>query len=108
MQPTLMDCCRYERQNVSELKMPPCVDPHRWFVCASQGGVVLAEAQPLTDGQIQQTLRRELSGRSCSASDADAEHCSPMSLLHNIERQVGGTSWRAHPQCKGCKRRESF
>ncbi|XP_077947490.1 KAT8 regulatory NSL complex subunit 1-like protein isoform X5 [Gasterosteus aculeatus] len=69
-----------------EGRIPALVELHK-HIRSTKGGVVLAEAQPLTDGQIQQTLRRELSGRSCSASDADAEHCSPMSLLHNIERQ---------------------
>lgn len=60
------------------------------FMCVSKGGVVLAESQPLTDRQIQQTLLREMAGLSCTASDADTEHCSPTRLLHNIERQVGG------------------
>ncbi|KAI3356135.1 hypothetical protein L3Q82_017392, partial [Scortum barcoo] len=54
---------------------------------STKGGVVLAESQPLTDRQIQQTLLREMAGLSCTASDADAEPCSPTRLLHNIERQ---------------------
>lgn len=58
------------------------------YVCVFKGGVVLAESQPLTDRQIQQTLLREMAGLSCTASDADTEPCSPTRLLHNIERQV--------------------
>ncbi|KAM4558841.1 KAT8 regulatory NSL complex subunit 1-like protein [Odontesthes bonariensis] len=54
---------------------------------STKGGVVLADSQPLTDRQIQQTLMREMAGLSCTASDADAEPCSPTRLLHNIERQ---------------------
>ncbi|XP_029937565.1 KAT8 regulatory NSL complex subunit 1-like protein isoform X2 [Myripristis murdjan] len=61
---------------------------HR-HIRASKGGVVLAQCQPLTDRQIQQTLLRETAGLSFSvgASDGDAEPSSPMRLLRNIERQ---------------------
>ncbi|XP_039455488.1 KAT8 regulatory NSL complex subunit 1-like protein isoform X2 [Oreochromis aureus] len=52
-----------------------------------KGGVVLADSQPLTDRQIQQTLLKEMAGLSCTASDPDNEPCSPTRLLHNIERQ---------------------
>ena len=51
--------------------------------------MVLAESQPLTDTQIQQTLLREMAGLSCTVLDADSEPYSPMRLLHNIEKQVG-------------------
>ncbi|KAK5598958.1 hypothetical protein CRENBAI_001201 [Crenichthys baileyi] len=54
---------------------------------STKGNVVLAPSQPLTDRQIQQTLMREMAGLSCTASDADAEPCSPTRLLYNIERQ---------------------
>ncbi|XP_060910181.1 KAT8 regulatory NSL complex subunit 1-like protein isoform X1 [Labrus mixtus] len=54
---------------------------------STKGGVVLADAQPMTDRQIQHSLLREMAGLSCTASDADAEPCSPTRLLHNIERQ---------------------
>lgn len=50
--------------------------------------MVLAESQPLTDTQIQQTLLREMAGLSCTAMDTDNEPCSPTRLLYNIERQV--------------------
>ncbi|XP_061648958.1 KAT8 regulatory NSL complex subunit 1-like protein isoform X2 [Phyllopteryx taeniolatus] len=50
-------------------------------------GVVLAESQPPTDRQIQQTLLKEMAGLSCSTLDADMEPCSPNRLLYNIERQ---------------------
>ncbi|XP_037345081.2 KAT8 regulatory NSL complex subunit 1-like protein isoform X2 [Pungitius pungitius] len=69
-----------------EGRIPALVELHK-HIRSAKGGVVLAEAQPLTDGQIQQTLLREMAGLSCSAPDADAEHCSPTRLLHNIERQ---------------------
>lgn len=59
-----------------------------------QGGVVLADSQPLTDTQIQCTLLREMAGLSCTVLDADSEPCSPTRLLHNIERQV---RWRVPP-----------
>ncbi|XP_071314763.1 KAT8 regulatory NSL complex subunit 1-like protein isoform X2 [Trachinotus anak] len=62
------------------------VELHK-HIRSSKGRVVLAESQPLTDRQIQQTLLREMAGLSCTASDADAEPCSPTHLLHNIERQ---------------------
>lgn len=52
-----------------------------------KGRVVLADSQPLTDRQIQQTLLKEMAGLSCTASDPDNEPCSPTRLLHNIERQ---------------------
>ncbi|XP_071398429.1 KAT8 regulatory NSL complex subunit 1-like protein [Centroberyx affinis] len=56
---------------------------------SSKGGVVLAESQPLTDRQIQQTLLRETAGLcyTVGASDADTEPSSPTRLLRNIERQ---------------------
>uniref|UniRef100_A0A3Q3L1D9 KAT8 regulatory NSL complex subunit 1-like protein n=1 Tax=Labrus bergylta TaxID=56723 RepID=A0A3Q3L1D9_9LABR len=54
---------------------------------STKGGVVLADAQPMTDRQIQHSLLREMAGLSCTASDADTEPCSPTRLLHNIERQ---------------------
>lgn len=60
-----------------------------------QGGVVLAEAQPLTDLQIQQTLLTETAGLTLTArqtrdlnSELDTEPSSPTRLLQNIERQV--------------------
>ncbi|XP_033990458.1 LOW QUALITY PROTEIN: KAT8 regulatory NSL complex subunit 1-like protein [Trematomus bernacchii] len=63
------------------------VELHK-HIRSCKGGVVLAESQPLTDRQIQQTLLRELAGLSCTAgSDADNEPCSPTRLLYNIERQ---------------------
>lgn len=65
-------------------------------VCGFQGKVVLAESQPLTDMQIQQTLLREMAGLSCTAADADNEPCSPTRLLYNIERQVAHTRARTH------------
>jgi len=70
-------------------------------VCVSQGGVVLAESQPLTDRQIQQTLLSEMAVLSCTASDADMDPCSPTRLLHNIERQVGGMTGHAHLEYRG-------
>ncbi|XP_041662285.1 KAT8 regulatory NSL complex subunit 1-like protein [Cheilinus undulatus] len=54
---------------------------------SNKGGVVLAEARPMTDRQIQCTMPREKNGLSCTALDADTEPCSPTRLLHNIERQ---------------------
>nr|XP_057938337.1 KAT8 regulatory NSL complex subunit 1-like protein [Doryrhamphus excisus] len=54
---------------------------------SSKGGVVLAESQPPTERQIQQTLLKDMAGLSCTASDADSEPCSPNRLLYNIERQ---------------------
>ncbi|XP_063743050.1 KAT8 regulatory NSL complex subunit 1-like protein isoform X2 [Eleginops maclovinus] len=63
------------------------VELHK-HIRSCKGGVVLAESQPLTDRQIQQTLLRELAGLSRTAgSDADNEPCSPTRLLYNIERQ---------------------
>lgn len=60
-----------------------------------QGGVVLAEAQPLTDLQIQQTLLTETAGLTLTAGhthdlhpELDMEPSSPTCLLRNIERQV--------------------
>uniref|UniRef100_A0A4W6F4V8 KAT8 regulatory NSL complex subunit 1-like n=1 Tax=Lates calcarifer TaxID=8187 RepID=A0A4W6F4V8_LATCA len=69
-----------------EGRIQQMVELHK-HIHSSKGGVVLAESQPLTDRQIQQTLLREMTGLSCTASDADAEPCSPIRLLHNIERQ---------------------
>ncbi|XP_054644036.1 KAT8 regulatory NSL complex subunit 1-like protein isoform X2 [Dunckerocampus dactyliophorus] len=59
-------------------------DLHR-NIRSSKGGVVLAESQPPTDRQIQQTLLKDMAGLSCT--DADSEPCSPHRLLYNIERQ---------------------
>ncbi|XP_042565317.1 KAT8 regulatory NSL complex subunit 1-like protein [Clupea harengus] len=60
----------------------------------SKGGVVLADSQPLTDRQIQQTLLTEMAGLSFTAggageltSDLEMEPSSPTRLLRNIERQ---------------------
>lgn len=57
--------------------------------------MVLAEAQPLTDRQIQHTLWTETMDLSFTAgnmqdltSDVDMEPSSPTRLLRNIERQV--------------------
>ncbi|GLD59955.1 KAT8 regulatory NSL complex subunit 1-like protein [Lates japonicus] len=69
-----------------EGRIQQMVELHK-HIRSSKGGVVLAESQPLTDRQIQQTLLREMTGLSCTPSDADAEPCSPIRLLHNIERQ---------------------
>ncbi|XP_040004846.1 KAT8 regulatory NSL complex subunit 1-like protein isoform X2 [Xiphias gladius] len=69
-----------------EGRIQQLVELHK-HIRSSKGGVVLAESQPLTDRQIQQTLLREMAGLSCTASDADTEPCSPTHLLHNIERQ---------------------
>ncbi|XP_030614124.1 KAT8 regulatory NSL complex subunit 1-like protein isoform X1 [Archocentrus centrarchus] len=52
---------------------------------STKSGVVLADSQPLTDRQIQQTLLKEMAG--LSYSDPDNEPYSPTRLLHNIERQ---------------------
>ncbi|KAM6934509.1 KAT8 regulatory NSL complex subunit 1-like protein [Xenentodon cancila] len=54
---------------------------------STKGGVMLADSQPLTNREIQQTLKRGMTGFSSAALDADAEPCSPARLLHNIERQ---------------------
>ncbi|KAF4086604.1 hypothetical protein AMELA_G00085390 [Ameiurus melas] len=61
---------------------------------AHKGGVVLAEAQPLTDLQIQQTLLTETAGLTLTAGhthdlhpELDMEPSSPTRLLRNIERQ---------------------
>ncbi|XP_017279292.1 KAT8 regulatory NSL complex subunit 1-like protein isoform X2 [Kryptolebias marmoratus] len=56
-------------------------------ICSTKGRVVLADPHPLTGRQAQQTLMREMTGSSCTASEADTEPCSPTRLLHNIERQ---------------------
>ncbi|XP_074515745.1 KAT8 regulatory NSL complex subunit 1-like protein isoform X4 [Sebastes fasciatus] len=69
-----------------EGRIQQLVELHK-HIRSTKGGVVLAESQPLTDRQIQQTLLREMAGLSSTASDADTEHCSPTRLLHNIERQ---------------------
>ncbi|KAK3543981.1 hypothetical protein QTP70_032739 [Hemibagrus guttatus] len=60
----------------------------------NKGSVVLAEAQPLTDMQIQQTLLTETAGLTLTArqtrdlnSELDTEPSSPTRLLRNIERQ---------------------
>ncbi|XP_035995389.1 KAT8 regulatory NSL complex subunit 1-like protein isoform X1 [Fundulus heteroclitus] len=75
---------------VSELdgRIEQLVELHK-HIRSTKGTVVLAQSQPLTDMQIQQTLMREMAGLSCTASDADAdgEPCSPTRLLYNIERQ---------------------
>ncbi|KAM9346861.1 KAT8 regulatory NSL complex subunit 1-like protein [Symphorus nematophorus] len=69
-----------------EGRIQQLVELHK-HIRSTKGGVVLAESQPLTDRQIQQTLLREMAGLSCTASDPDTEPCSPTHLLHNIERQ---------------------
>ncbi|XP_014844328.1 PREDICTED: KAT8 regulatory NSL complex subunit 1-like protein isoform X1 [Poecilia mexicana] len=73
---------------MSELdgRIEQLVELHK-HIRSTKGRVVLAQSQPLTDRQIQQTLMREMAGLSCTASDADAEPCSPTRLLYNIERQ---------------------
>ncbi|XP_059199029.1 KAT8 regulatory NSL complex subunit 1-like protein [Centropristis striata] len=73
---------------LSELegKIQQLVELHT-HIRSTKGGVVLADSQPLTDRQIQQSLLREMAGLSCTASDADSEPYSPTRLLHNIERQ---------------------
>ncbi|XP_029967845.1 KAT8 regulatory NSL complex subunit 1-like protein isoform X2 [Salarias fasciatus] len=69
-----------------ERRIQQLIGVHR-RIRSSKGGVVLADSQPLTDQQIQQTLMKEITGLSCTGSDADIEACSPTRLLHNIERQ---------------------
>ncbi|XP_022597065.1 KAT8 regulatory NSL complex subunit 1-like protein [Seriola dumerili] len=69
-----------------EGRIQQLVELHK-HIRSSKGGVVLAESQPMTDREIQQTLLREMAGLACTASDADTEPCSPTHLLHNIERQ---------------------
>ncbi|KAG7241656.1 hypothetical protein INR49_025121 [Caranx melampygus] len=69
-----------------EGRIQQLVELHK-HIRSSKGGVVLADSQPLTDRQIQQTLLREMAGLSCTASDADTEPCSPTHLLYSIERQ---------------------
>ncbi|KAM4731919.1 KAT8 regulatory NSL complex subunit 1-like protein isoform 1-T2 [Anableps anableps] len=73
---------------MSELdgRIEQLVELHK-HIRSTKGRVVLAQSQPLTDRQIQQTLMREMAGLSCTSSDADAEPCSPTRLLYNIERQ---------------------
>ncbi|XP_022535787.2 KAT8 regulatory NSL complex subunit 1-like protein isoform X2 [Astyanax mexicanus] len=60
-------------------------------ILACKGRVVLAESQPLTDRQIQQTLLTETAGLALTARnmtpDLDTEPSSPSRLLWNIERQ---------------------
>ncbi|TNN77425.1 KAT8 regulatory NSL complex subunit 1-like protein [Liparis tanakae] len=82
------------------------VELHK-HIRSTKGGVVLAESQPLTDRQIQQTLLSEMAGLSCTASDADMEPCSPTRLLHNIERQVGGATGHAHLEYRGNTTRDT-
>ncbi|XP_029386674.1 KAT8 regulatory NSL complex subunit 1-like protein isoform X3 [Echeneis naucrates] len=76
------------RLRLAELegRIQQLVELHK-HIRSSKGGVVLAETQPLTDRQIQQTLLWEMAGLSCTASDADTEPCSPTHLLNNIQRQ---------------------
>ncbi|KAM8855416.1 KAT8 regulatory NSL complex subunit 1-like protein isoform 2-T2 [Spinachia spinachia] len=69
-----------------EGRIPTLVELHK-HIRSTKGGVVLAEAPTGPDRPIQQTPLAEMAGLPCSASDADAEHCSPTRLLHNIERQ---------------------
>ncbi|XP_041807140.1 KAT8 regulatory NSL complex subunit 1-like protein isoform X2 [Chelmon rostratus] len=69
-----------------EGRIQQLVELHK-HIRSTKRGVGLAESQPPTDRQIQQTLLREMAGLSCTASDADTEPCSPTRLLHNIERQ---------------------
>ncbi|XP_024142827.1 KAT8 regulatory NSL complex subunit 1-like protein isoform X3 [Oryzias melastigma] len=54
---------------------------------STKAKVVLAESQPLTIRRVQHTLMRDRTGFSCTASDSDAEPCSPTRLLCSIERQ---------------------
>ncbi|XP_046869788.1 KAT8 regulatory NSL complex subunit 1-like protein isoform X2 [Hypomesus transpacificus] len=66
-------------------------DLHRQ-ISSTKGGVVLADSQPLTDRQIQQTLLTETAGLSFTAGGhgdlaSDTEPSSPTRLLRNIERQ---------------------
>ncbi|XP_072541098.1 KAT8 regulatory NSL complex subunit 1-like protein [Salminus brasiliensis] len=60
-------------------------------ILACKGGVVLAESQPLTDRQIQQTLLTETAGLTLTArnmtTELDTEPSSPSRLLWNIEKQ---------------------
>ncbi|XP_062312989.1 KAT8 regulatory NSL complex subunit 1-like protein isoform X2 [Osmerus eperlanus] len=61
-------------------------------ISSTKGGVVLADSQPLTDRQIQQTLLTETAGLSFTAGGhgdlaSDTEPSSPTRLLRNIERQ---------------------
>ncbi|KAF3694979.1 KAT8 regulatory NSL complex subunit 1-like protein MSL1v2 [Channa argus] len=69
-----------------EGRIQQLVELHK-HICTYKGSVVLAESQPLTDRQIQQSLLGQMGGFSCTATDVDTEACSPSSLLHNIERQ---------------------
>ncbi|KAM9343095.1 KAT8 regulatory NSL complex subunit 1-like protein isoform 2-T2 [Pholidichthys leucotaenia] len=69
-----------------EGKIQQLVALHK-HITSTKGRVVLADSQPLTDRQIQQTLLREMAGLSYTASDAETEPCSPARLLRNIERQ---------------------
>uniref|UniRef100_A0A3Q3MXZ2 KAT8 regulatory NSL complex subunit 1-like n=1 Tax=Mastacembelus armatus TaxID=205130 RepID=A0A3Q3MXZ2_9TELE len=69
-----------------EGRIQQLVELHK-HIHSTKGGVVLAESQPLTDRQIQQTLLREMAGLSCTGTGSDTEPCSPTRLLHNIERQ---------------------
>ncbi|XP_008289047.1 KAT8 regulatory NSL complex subunit 1-like protein [Stegastes partitus] len=69
-----------------EGRIQQLVERHK-HIRSTKGGIALADSQPLTDRQIQQTLLREMAGLSSTASDADTEPCSPTRLLHNIERQ---------------------
>ncbi|KAL0963729.1 hypothetical protein UPYG_G00310100 [Umbra pygmaea] len=64
-------------------------------ITSNKGGVILAESQPLTDRQIQQTLLTETAGLWLKVrgrardppSDPENEPSSPTRLLRNIERQ---------------------
>ncbi|KAK6315290.1 hypothetical protein J4Q44_G00148190 [Coregonus suidteri] len=69
-------------------------DLHK-HITSTKGGVVLADSQPMTDGQIQQTLLTETAGLSFTSrgsardppSDMENEPSSPTRLLRNIQRQ---------------------
>uniref|UniRef100_A0A8C8F2G9 PEHE domain-containing protein n=1 Tax=Oncorhynchus tshawytscha TaxID=74940 RepID=A0A8C8F2G9_ONCTS len=62
-------------------------------ITSTKGGVVLADSQPMTDGQIQQTLLTETAGLPFTSrgrdppSDTENEPSSPTRLLRNIQRQ---------------------
>uniref|UniRef100_A0A4W5MKI0 KAT8 regulatory NSL complex subunit 1-like n=1 Tax=Hucho hucho TaxID=62062 RepID=A0A4W5MKI0_9TELE len=64
-------------------------------ITSTKGGVVLADSQPMTDGQIQQTLLTETAGLPFTSrgsardppSDTENEPSSPTRLLRNIQKQ---------------------
>ncbi|XP_028992675.1 KAT8 regulatory NSL complex subunit 1-like protein isoform X3 [Betta splendens] len=69
-----------------EGRIQQVVELHK-HICSSKSGVVLAEPQPHKDRRTPHNPMMEMGGLSCTATDADTEPCSPMRLLHNIERQ---------------------